>query len=61
MIATAIRQIFKADTGDEARERLAEVVDRVKAPAPKVAGLLEHAPKRNCSRSTPSRASTGPS
>ena len=43
MIATAIRQIFNADTGQEARERLADVVDRLKAPAPKVAGLLEQA------------------
>ena len=39
MIASAIRQIFNADTGDEARERLAEFVDRLRAPAPKVAGL----------------------
>ncbi len=43
MIATAIRQIFNADTGDQARERLAEVVDRLQAPAPKVARLLEDA------------------
>jgi putative transposase len=43
MIATAIRQIFNADTGQEARERLADVVDRLRAPAPKVAGLLEQA------------------
>ena len=28
MIATAIRQIFQADTGQEARERLVEVTDR---------------------------------
>ena len=39
----AIRQIFNADTGQEARERLADVVDRLKTPAPKVAGLLEAA------------------
>ncbi|HUA05976.1 MAG TPA: transposase, partial [Solirubrobacteraceae bacterium] len=43
MIATAIRQIFNADSGHEARERLADVVDRLKTPAPKVAGLLEQA------------------
>jgi transposase-like protein len=43
MIATAIRQIFNADTGQEARERLADVVERLKTPAPKVAGLLEQA------------------
>ena len=29
MIAAAIRQIFDADTGEQARERLAEVVDRL--------------------------------
>jgi len=43
MIATAIRQIFNADSGEEARERLEEVVDRLRSPAPKVAGLLEQA------------------
>jgi putative transposase len=43
MIATAIRQIFNTDSGDEARERLAEVVDRLQTPAAKVAGLLEQA------------------
>jgi putative transposase len=43
MIATAIRQIFNAESGDQAREHLADVVDRLQAPAPKVAGLLEEA------------------
>jgi transposase-like protein len=43
MIATAIRQIFQADDGEQARERLTEVVDRLNAPAPKVARLLEDA------------------
>jgi putative transposase len=43
MIATAIRQIFNPDTGEEARERLAEVVERLGTPAPKVARLLEDA------------------
>lgn len=43
MIATAIRQIFSASDGDEACERMAAVVDRLKAPAPKVAQLLEDA------------------
>ena len=43
MIATAIRQIFDADDGHEARERLVEVVDRLAGPAPKVARLLEDA------------------
>jgi len=41
MIATAIRQVFAAAWGAEARERLAEVVERLSAPAPKVARLLE--------------------
>jgi transposase-like protein len=43
MIAAAIRQVFRADTGHEARERLVEVVDRLQGPAHKVAGLLEQA------------------
>ena len=43
MIATAIRQIFNADSGTEARERLAEVVERLEGPAPKVARLLDEA------------------
>jgi putative transposase len=43
MIATAIRQIFNADTGEEARDRLVEVVERLAAPAPKVARLLDDA------------------
>jgi putative transposase len=43
MIATAIRQIFQADSGDQARERLVEVVERLQGPAPKVAGLLDQA------------------
>lgn len=40
IIATAIRQIFNADTGVQARERPAEVVNRLRAPAPKVTRLL---------------------
>ncbi len=40
MIATAIRQVFGAASGEEARTRLAEVVDRLERPAPKVARLL---------------------
>ncbi len=43
MIAAAIRHIFRADDGDQARERLVEVVERLRAPAPKVARLLEEA------------------
>ena len=41
MIATAIRQIFAADDGQQAQQRLAEVVDRLAGPAPKVARLLD--------------------
>ncbi len=43
MIATAIRQIFNADNDDQARERLADVIERLEGPAPKVARLLEDA------------------
>ena len=43
MIAAAIRQIFNAADQAEARERLAEVIERLRAPAPKVARLLEDA------------------
>jgi len=40
MISAAIRGIFAADTGQQARERLAEVVERLQPVAPKVAQLL---------------------
>ncbi len=40
MIATAIRQVFVAQSGEEARAHLVEVVDRLEGPAPKVARLL---------------------
>ena len=43
MIAAAIRQIFRADTGQQAREHLSEVTGRLAGPAPKVARLLEDA------------------
>ena len=43
MIAAAIRHVFRADDGDQAGERLTEVVDRLHGPAPKVARLLEDA------------------
>jgi putative transposase len=43
MIATAIRQIFNATDGTEAKARLDEVVERLRAPAPKVAQLLDDA------------------
>jgi putative transposase len=40
MIAAAIRGIFQASSGQEARERLAEVLERLEPIAPKVAQLL---------------------
>ena len=40
MIAAAIRGIFAADDGAQARERLAEVTERLEPVAPKVAQLL---------------------
>ena len=43
MIATAIRQVFRSESGAEARERLKEVTERLREPAPKVCQLLEGA------------------
>jgi putative transposase len=43
MIATAIRQIFNSEDMTEARDRLDDVVERLRDPAPKVARLLEDA------------------
>jgi putative transposase len=43
MIAAAIRQVFRADSGTEARERLGEVIERLSEPPPKVCQLLEDA------------------
>jgi transposase-like protein len=40
MISAAIRGIFTASSGQEARERLAEVVERLQPIAPKVAELV---------------------
>ena len=40
MISAAIRGIFTASTGQEARERLADVVERLQPIAPKVAQLV---------------------
>jgi putative transposase len=40
MISAAIRGIFSADSDQEARERLAEVVERLEPIAPKVAHLV---------------------
>jgi putative transposase len=43
MIAAAIRQIFRAESGEQAREHLAEVTDRLSEPALKLCELLEDA------------------
>jgi putative transposase len=43
MISAAIRGIFAADNGHQARERLADVVERLEPVAPKVAQLLLNA------------------
>jgi len=43
LVSGAIRGIFTATTAAEARERLAQVVDQLRAHAPKVAALLEDA------------------
>jgi putative transposase len=40
MISAAIRGIFSAGSGEEARERLAEVVERLEPIAPKIAQLV---------------------
>src|SRR4051794_36283407 len=60
MISAAIRGIFAADTGTQARERLAEVVERLEPVAPRSRNCCS-TPKRICSAFTPSRASTGAS
>jgi putative transposase len=60
MIAAAIRGIFAADHGQQAHERLAEVIERLQPLAPKVAQLLLDS-ETTYSASTPSRASTGAS
>src|SRR3954452_8143416 len=60
MIAAAIRGIFAADDGKQARERLTEVVERLEPVAPKVARLLLDS-EEACSASTRSRVSTGAS
>lgn len=61
MIVAAIRHIFRADDGNQARERLAEVVDRLRAPAPNVARLLEDAERTTYSASMRPPRNTGPS
>jgi len=43
LVSGAIRQLFHAADGTEARARLGQVVDQLNAPAPRVAELLESA------------------
>ena len=43
MLAALIRPIFNADSGGTARERLAEALQALERPLPKVAALLERA------------------
>jgi transposase-like protein len=43
LVSGAIRQLFHAADGSEARERLGQVADQLAGPAPKVAALLEAA------------------
>jgi transposase-like protein len=43
LVSGAIRQLFHAADGAEARERLGQVVEQLAGPAPKVAELLETA------------------
>ncbi len=43
LVSAALREIFNAEDGVQARERVGEVTARLAAPAPKVAALLEEA------------------
>jgi transposase-like protein len=43
MVSAALREIFNADSHPGARERCGDVIERLRAPAPKVAELLEGA------------------
>ena len=43
LVTAAIRQIFTAESGDQARIKLGEVVQQLEGPASKVARLLENA------------------
>jgi transposase-like protein len=43
MIAAALRQVFVADSGEDARRVLREVIGRLEPVAPKVAALVEEA------------------
>jgi putative transposase len=43
MVSAALREIFNAESYEAARERAGEVIERLRGPAPKVAGLLDEA------------------
>jgi putative transposase len=43
MLAAAIRPIFNAQTGEQARAPLPDTVERLEGPLPKVATLLQAA------------------
>lgn len=43
MVSAALREVFNAPEEEAARERCGEVIERLRAPAPKVAELLEAA------------------
>ncbi len=60
LVSGAIRQLFHAADGQEARERLAHVVEQLTRPAPKSPNCLKP-PRSTCSPSTRFPATTGPS
>jgi transposase-like protein len=43
LVSAALREVFNADSHSQARERVSEVIARLRGPAPKVAELLEDA------------------
>ena len=43
LVSAALREVFNADSRSQARERVGEVIARLRGPAPKVAELLEEA------------------
>lgn len=43
LVSAALREVFNADSRSQARERVSEVIARLRGPAPKVAQLLEDA------------------
>jgi transposase-like protein len=49
MVAAALREIFQADNGTQARERVTIVLEKLSPTAPKVCELLEQAEDDLCS------------